>query len=617
MAGYEWEWTYFRSKNSNTIIILTGILARKKAYFILISFLLFSQVGALGQDQKLADSLAKIYQNNTVHDSAKLDVLLKLSFHEVNDLKLALAYSEELIKLARQQKNILYLHRGYLQRGNKQRLLGNLKVALESYFLSLKMAIDAKYVQGEGIAYSTIADVYSVSNNHINAKNYYNKAILTLRQLEESIALASVLSNAGDEFFNASTYDTALVYFKESGRIFEKLGYSIGQAYCLGNIGMVYAKTGKNKQAEQKINQAIQILEAAKDYSPICDYLISMSDIYLDKGEGKTAVTYALRSLKLAERNGLKDQISNANLKLSELYEKAGDTKTSLQYYKNHIAYRDSVNNLKSVQAMADLRTNFEVSQKQVEVDLLNEEKRNQQNQMIALAIILGLISLILGALYWFYRAISREHKRSEGLLLNILPAETARELKKNGKVEAVKLDEVTVLFTDFVEFSKKAEHVEPEQLVRSIDFYFKGFDEITTKYGLEKIKTIGDAYMCACGLPTPNKAHARSVILAAKEMLELVNNALHLEDDLNHFEIRIGIHTGPVVAGIVGIKKWQYDIWGDTVNIAARMESASKPGRINLSETTHQEIETEFPCEYRGEIEVKYRGALKMYFLS
>ena len=448
--------------------------------------------------------MAEIYQNNTLQDTTKLALLLELSFNEINDLKLALAYSEELIKLSRQQKNVLYLHRGYLQKGNKQRLLGDLKEALESYFLSLEMAIKAKYVQGEGIAYSTIADVYSISNNHINAKIYYNKAILTLRQLEESIALASVLSNAGDEFFNTNTYDTALVYFRESGKIFEKLDYSIGKAYSLGNIGMVYAKTGKNILAEQNINGAIEILEVAEDFHPISDYLILMSDIYLERGEVKTATTYALRSLKLAEAYGLKEQISNANLKLSELYEKAGDAKSSLQYYKNHIAYRDSVNNLKSVQAMADLRTNFEVSQKQVEVDLLNEEKRNQQNQMIALAIILGLISIILGALYWFYRAISREHKRSEGLLLNILPAETAKELKKNGKVDAVKLDEVTVLFTDFVEFSKKAEQIEPEQLVRSIDFYFKGFDEITTKYGLEKIKTIGDAYMCACGLILP-----------------------------------------------------------------------------------------------------------------
>ena len=173
------------------------------------------------------------------------------------------------------------------------------------------------------------------------------------------------------------------------------------------------------------------------------------------------------------------------------------------------------------------------------------------------------------------------------------------------------------MLFTDFVQFTRVAEQVEPEQLVKSIDYYFKGFDEITTKYGLEKIKTVGDSYMCACGLPTINPMHARNVISAAREMIELVMNELNAADGFSHFEIRIGIHTGPVVAGIVGIKKWQYDIWGDTVNIASRMESMSIPGRVNLSETTYQQIKDEFACEYRGEIEVKNRGLLKMYFLN
>jgi class 3 adenylate cyclase len=266
---------------------------------------------------------------------------------------------------------------------------------------------------------------------------------------------------------------------------------------------------------------------------------------------------------------------------------------------------------------MADLRTDYEVSQKQVEVDLLNQEKRNQQIIMFSLFIILGLTIVLLGTLYWHYRAISREKKKSERLLLNILPAETANELKQNGKVAAIRFDQVTVLFTDFIEFSKLAEHIEPEQLVNSIDFYFKGFDEITTKYGLEKIKTIGDSYMCASGLPATNNTPARNVIKAAKEMIDLVRRELNALDGLSHFEMRIGVHTGPVVAGIVGIKKWQYDIWGDTVNIASRMESMSMSGRVNLSDTTYQEIKDEFPCEYRGEIEVKNRGSLKMYFLS
>jgi class 3 adenylate cyclase len=590
---------------------------KKIAYYLLIGFLFFIILPAASQDQKIADSLKKIYQQNILKDSAKLELLRNLSFNEIKDLNLSLQYAEELIKLSASLGNDLYLHRGYFLKGNKKRLFGNLDEALDAYFKSGEAARKAKSLKAEGNTYGAIADIYAVSNNHNNARIYYDKAIATLRQSNDSIALASAISNSGDEFLTNKIYDSALLYFRESGLIFEKLNYQIGKAYSQGNIGMVYANTGNNNLAEKNINEAIRILEEVGDYYPICVYLISMSDIYLQKGDEPTAFKYAERSLKLAEQYGLKEQISDANRKLSELYESTGNLGESLKYYKNYIAYRDSVNNIKSVQNMADLRTDYEVSQKQVEVDLLNKEKRNQRNIMISLAIILALGAILLSTLYWYYRTIAREKKRSESLLLNILPAETAKELKLKGKVDAVKFDEVTVLFTDFVAFSKYAEHTEPEQLVKSIDFYFKGFDEITTKYGLEKIKTIGDAYMCACGLPTANKTHARNVILAAKEMIELVSTEMNAQDGLSHFDVRIGVHTGPVVAGIVGIKKWQYDIWGDTVNIASRMESKSMPGRVNMSETTYTIIKDEFPCEYRGEIEVKNRGLLKMYFLS
>jgi adenylate cyclase len=588
-----------------------------KAYYLLIGFFCMTIHNAHGQDQKVADSLSKINKADTLHGVARMELLKNLSFNEVNDFQLALKYADELISQAKKEGNELYLHLGYFQKGNKKRLLGNMEEALDAYFKSGEAARKAKSLKGEGSVYGAIADIYSIANNHNNAMLYYNKAIATLRQTRDSIPLASFISNAGDEYLNNKNYDSALIYFRESGLIFEKANYTVGKGYSKGNIGMVYANIGEKDLAEKNLNEAIQILSSLEDYYPICVYLISMSDIYQEKGDHQTALNYAQRSLELAQKYGLKEQISDANLKLSELYGKAGNTDQSFKYYKDHIIYRDSVNNIKSVQKMADLRTDYEVAQKQVEVDLLNQEKRNQHIIVISLLIILGLATIILVTLYWFYRIISKEKKRSESLLLNILPAETARELKRNGRVEAVKFDQVTVLFTDFVEFSKYAEYVEPEQLVRSIDFYFKGFDEITTKYGLEKIKTIGDSYMCACGLPTANHAHARNVVQAAREMIELVRTELHAADTLSHFDIRIGIHTGPVVAGIVGIKKWQYDIWGDTVNIASRMESMSQHGRINLSETTYNKIKDEFNCEYRGEIEVKNRGSLKMYFLN
>lgn len=589
---------------------------QEKAYSLLMGFLFFLLQPVTAQDQKIADSLKIIYQLETPADTARLELLRNLAFNEVTDLNLALTYAEELIQLSKKLGNYLYLHRGYYQKGSIKRLLGNLEEALDAFIKSGDAAHRAKYGKGEGNTYAAIADIYAVSNNHKNARLYYIKAILTLRQSADSIALASAISNAGDEFLNSKIYDSALLHFKEAALIFEKVNYITGKAYSLGNMGMVYANTGQTGLAEKNINEAISILETAGDYYPICVYLVSMCDIYVQKGDEQTALNYAKKSLQLAEKYGLKEQISDANLKLSELYEKSGNTAESFRYYKNYIAYRDSVNNIKTVQKMADLRTDYEVSKKQTEVDLLNQEKKNQRIMLISVFIILGLAIVLLATLYWYFKTISREKKRSESLLLNILPAETAKELKQNGKVDAVKFDEVTVLFTDFVSFSKLAEHVEPVQLVKSIDYYFKGFDEITTKYGLEKIKTIGDSYMCACGLPTANPAHARNVILAAKEMIELVKHTMHAEDGLSHFDVRIGMHTGPVVAGIVGIKKWQYDIWGDTVNIASRMESKSEPGRVNLSETTYGIIKDEFPCEYRGEIEVKNRGILKMYFL-
>lgn len=588
-----------------------------KAFLFGIGFFCFFVENSFGQDQKVADSLFLIYEQGILKDTMQLELLRNLAFNEGRNLQKGLGYAEELIRLAEEQHNFLYLYRGYLQKGNKKRLLGDLEEALDAFFKCLETARQIGYSQGEGTALSSIADIYSITENHDNAMLYYRQAIEILRTTEDSISLAAALMNAGDEFLKRQEFDSALVYFEESGLIFENANYLIGKAYNLGNIGMVFANIGDKNLAESKINDAIRILEELEDFYPISIYLIYMADIFMEKGDESTALSYAKRSLDLGRIHGLKEQIRDANLKLSEYYEHTGNMEESFRYYKDHIAYRDSVSNVETVQKLANLRTDFEVSQKQIEVDLLNQEKRNQRNILISLVIIMVLGAIILGTLYWYYNKIQKEKKRSESLLLNILPAETAKQLKQYGKVDAVRSESVTVLFSDFVDFSKQSELMEPERLVKGIDYYFKGFDQIITKYGLEKIKTIGDSYMCASGLLTPNKDHAVDMVKAAQEMVSFVERSKNPKNDLPHFEMRIGIHSGPVVAGIVGIKKWQFDIWGNTVNIASRMESASKPGKINLSETTYQEIKKHFPCEYRGEIQVKNGGSFKMYFLS
>ncbi|HSM63331.1 MAG TPA: adenylate/guanylate cyclase domain-containing protein, partial [Gillisia sp.] len=274
---------------------------------------------------------------------------------------------------------------------------------------------------------------------------------------------------------------------------------------------------------------------------------------------------------------------------------------------------------------MANLRTDFEISQKQTEVDLLNQQKKNQENIVIAVLVALFLIILLSIGLYRrnnFIRRtnliIEKEKNRSEHLLRNILPEGTALELKETGRVKAKKFDAVSVLFTDFEGFTKFSESLSPEDLVASVDYYFSKFDKIIEKYGLEKIKTIGDSYMCAAGVPFSMKDHATIMMYAALEILEFVEETKKNNLEIGaRFEIRIGINSGPLVAGVVGSKKFAYDIWGDAVNMASRMESCSEIGKINISENTYQLVKDTFLCTERGKIEVKNKGPMSMYFVE
>ncbi len=208
------------------------------------------------------------------------------------------------------------------------------------------------------------------------------------------------------------------------------------------------------------------------------------------------------------------------------------------------------------------------------------------------------------------------EKRVSESLLLNILPAEVADELRAKGLVSPKYFEDVTILFTDFVGFTLSTEKLAVEELVEMLHDYFTAFDQIVARYGLEKMKTIGDSYMCISGLPVRNPAHPVDMVMAAFEMLHAVQERSRAERPVQ-WQVRIGIHTGPVIAGVVGINKFAFDIWGDTVNYSSRMESSGEANRINLSERTYSRVKDFFACQHRGKVVTKEKRELDMYFAN
>jgi class 3 adenylate cyclase len=292
----------------------------------------------------------------------------------------------------------------------------------------------------------------------------------------------------------------------------------------------------------------------------------------------------ALSFFRLSEK--LKDSIYS-NEKMKEL------TQLELSYQFERQQYRDSLEFVKAT---------------------LVQDKRIS-NQRIGL-ISIGFITFILATLALM---IYTGKRKSDSLLLNILPEKVADELKRTGKSKATKFEGVTVIFTDFKGFTEMTEMLSAEDLVSEINLCFSEFDAIMSKYGIEKIKTIGDAYMAASGLPIPDPDHAIKAVDAAIEMVDFIAKRKSSLESLNKpaFEMRVGLNTGHVIAGIVGTKKFQYDIWGDTVNIASRMESGGEPGKVNISESTYTLVKERFKCIPRGKIKAKGKGEMEMYFVE
>lgn len=586
----------------------------------------FSQSGSR-YDDPLLDSLYKVTKSakvDSVHFAANADMCFYLASI---DPKAGIKYGVKALEMAKElglkegeAEAYRYIGICYQNQSN------NLEA--QKYFMkALKRHEKIGNLGGIARAHTSIGFVHTANNDFKKAESHYKKAIHYFTLAKDTKNIGSVYNRLGimciqsDEFKKGKDY-----LLQASKHLLSYGGDSLQIEGILSNLGQCDHYLGAFEEGERFFLTAIRLNKKSGNLIFESNHKCGLGRLY---GVWAKKLTGAAKSEKLllAERyllEGLKIQDETGNfgagieyyLALSMVQEQMGKFDLALKSYKKHKEYADSLFSQENIQELEALELNYEFEKKQaVKVKEIQRQKVIR-NSMI----VLFLGALIFAIVFLFQRIrIRKEKQKSDDLLLNILPNEIAAELKAKGEAKAKMHDETTILFTDFKGFTALSEKLTPEELVAEIDHCFSNFDRIIGIYGLEKIKTIGDAYMAASGIPNSDPDHALKMTNAAIEIRDFMI-AYQAERKLankHYFELRIGLHSGEVVAGIVGVKKFAYDVWGDTVNTAARMESSGEIGKINVSEATYELIKDHFSCSYRGKIEAKGKGEIGMYFVE
>ncbi|HNZ42169.1 MAG TPA: adenylate/guanylate cyclase domain-containing protein [Bacteroidales bacterium] len=512
--------------------------------------------------------------------------------------------------------------------------MNDFKTALFYLDKALKIAevFDDK---GDGTSnlFTSIGSIYFDMKQYDKSREYYTKAYKLNKKTGDNKGLAYSLYNLGRVYFETGKHETAFHYHQNAADIFNKINDKIGIAATETYIGKYYMVKEKYATALNYFNMALSRCMASNQQSSVATLFYEMGKAKYHMRLFPQALKYSKRSLSIAQEIHYNEYVYKNYQLMSDIYAAGQSYKEALELYKNYVLLKDSIYNADFYRQMSDSEDKYQAYKKQKEIELLKQREVIQNIEMRRHKILQNssLLVTALFALLVFVvlrsnrqkrrdnRIIASERDRSNKLLINILPEETAEELKKEGVAKTRYYDLVSVLFTDFKGFTAVAEKMPPEQLVAELDYCFKAYDAIIEKYNVEKIKTIGDSYMCAGGLPVANTTNPYDVVRCGIEICEFMKEyrLQRLASEKPYFEVRIGVHTGPVISGIVGTKKFAYDIWGDTVNTASRMESSGVTGTVNISGSTYEYIKNDFKCTYRGKIEAKNKGLIDMYLVE
>ncbi|MFN8360764.1 MAG: adenylate/guanylate cyclase domain-containing protein [Candidatus Kapaibacterium sp.] len=474
-----------------------------------------------------------------------------------------------------------------------------------------------------------IGIIYLDCNDYTQAVEYFAKALALYQALGMDVSMSRIHGSLGNLYYKMADYPKALDYFHAALAVQEKHGIKLSIAITTGNIGNVYNTTGNYTKASEYYTKAVELNEELGAIDGIACVYGNLGILYSSQADYDKAMEYYQRALHLHETLGMKADVALVMSTIGTLYareEFSGHNSAEAEKYlltaimmNTELGVRQNL--YESHKALAEL---YEKQNRWEEFAVhfkkyhhLEKEVQSQESKKQA-------------ELFDFHRkqaereknhAVERaKHQATEQLLHNVLPPSIANKMLGGTKLIAEKIPSVSVLFADIVNFTKLSQRITPEELVEGLDRIFSEFDALAEKYDLEKIKTIGDAYMVVAGAPVQREDHAEAIAHFAFEMMETMKQFRSIATG-EEVQIRIGIHSGEVVAGVIGKKKFAYDLWGDAVNTASRMESHGEAGKIHVSEEFKHAVETQNIASLqfieRGEMAIKGKGIMKTYFLE
>ncbi len=548
----------------------------------------------------------------------------------LGDFDEALDYFKKALKMNEDFKDSLNISNNLSNIGNIYYNLSNYSIALNYYQKALKIDVEIGEKEGEADNNGNIGNIYSDLRNYKSALKYYRKALLIHEANINRRGIATILGNMGTAYLDSKQYDKALIKFNKALQLWELFGNKFGIATNLGNIANTYNYISDYKLALTYYEKALIINEEIGNkfgsaaimgnmgglyYKLTQDTIITLlkeknSDISFDKDYNlERSIQYSEKATELAKQIGSKDMLREFYGYLEKAYALKGNFKKAFGYQREWIELRDSIYSVEKTKEIAKLEAvkQSQINEKEIKLRDLELERKNEEQYILILSFGGGAIMLLL---------VFFERRKSEKLLLNILPAKIAKRLKNNEKSIADRFENTAIIFLDIVGFTSYTKDTDPVKVVSALSDIFTKFDSLTKEFGLEKIKTIGDCYMAAAGLPEP---HPRPILSTAEFALHaqrLMQD--YTTEDGHKLHFRIGIDAGPVVAGVIGERKFSYDLWGDAVNTASRMESTGLPNEIQVTENFAKSLEgSRLICIERGEMNIKGKGMIKTYLLK